>query len=272
MIKKYIKEYAPLSLIHLWRFFYNKIRALVYFIRRHHEYHTYAGFPLIVYISDPVSAGWYGHDCDRDEITFLQKYKLKKGARVFDIGAHHGMVALIFSKIVGITGKVIAVEMDANHAKKANINKQINNATNLKILQLAVAEKNGTTFFSHDQIQTRDNTGNLKKVKSISIDSITRKFGAPSIVYIDIEGYEYNTLKGAKKTLLLATDWCIEVHVKYGLEKFNGSVKKIISCFPQSRFNLYMAPATDNCKFVKFNYKNVLIKKRFYLIAISKIY
>jgi FkbM family methyltransferase len=225
-----------------------------------------------VYISDTVSAGWYGHDCDRDEITFLQKYKLKKGARVFDIGAHECMVALIFSKIVGITGKVIAIEMDADHTKKANINKQINNATNLLILQAAIAEKSGTVFFSHDQIKTRNNTEDLNKVCSISIDGLTKRFGSPSIVYIDVEGYEYNALKGAKKTLQLEADWCIEVHVKNGLETFNGSVKKILSCFPKSRFNFYIAPATDRCNFVQFNYKNKLIKNRFYLIAINRIY
>lgn len=242
----------------------------IFSINRNIKHHNYAGFPLKVYISDPVSAEWYNHDWDRDELTFLKKHKLKKGVRVFDIGAHQGIVALIFSKIVGDTGEVVAIEMDADHVKKANINKLTNNVTNLRILQKAVAEKTGTLFFSHDQIKTQNRTENLTKVRSISIDDLTKKFGSPSIIYMDIEGYEYNALKGAKKTLKLATDWCIEIHVKCGLEKFNGSVKRIISYFPKSKFNLYMAPATDKCKFVRFNYKNALINKRFYLMATNK--
>lgn len=224
----------------------------------------------MVYISDPVSAEWYGHDCNRDEISFLQKFKLNKGARVFDIGAHQGVIALIFSKIVGDTGNVISLEMDGNHVKKAIINKQINRATNLKILQMAVAEKSGTRFFNRDQIRTDNHIDNLKKVKSISIDNLTRKFGIPSLVYMDIEGYEYNALMGAKNTLRLAVDWCIEVHVKCGLEEFNGSAKKIISYFPKQTYNLYIASATDRCRFVQFSPNNALINRRFYLIAIGK--
>jgi FkbM family methyltransferase len=271
MFKKYLKKYVPSSLMHLWRYFYDNIRTISYFIQRPKKIHTYAGYPLTVYISNPVSADWYDHDCNRNEITFLKKYKLMKGARVFDIGAHEGIIALIFSKIIGDIGEVIAIEMDNDHIKKANINKQINHATNLNIIHAAVAENIGTIFFSHDQIKTPDCTRKLNRVKSISIDALTRKFGYPSIVYIDIEGYEYNALKGAKKTLLLAAaDWCIEIHVKCGLEEFNGSVEKIISCFPKSRFNLYMAPSTNKCKFIHFNNKNSLVNMRFYLIAINR--
>lgn len=74
MGKEYLKKYAPSSLIHLWRYFYNKNRDFACYIYRKNKLHTYAGYPLSVYISDPVGAGWYDHDSNRDEITFLKKH------------------------------------------------------------------------------------------------------------------------------------------------------------------------------------------------------
>ncbi len=61
-----------------------------------------------------MAEGWYDHDWVdvMNEITLLRKSRLKVGARVFDIGAHQAVVALLLSRTVGPTGEVIAVEAD----------------------------------------------------------------------------------------------------------------------------------------------------------------
>lgn len=38
---------------------------------------------------------------------------LSKGGRIFDLGAHQGVVALMLSRYVGEQGSVLAVEADA---------------------------------------------------------------------------------------------------------------------------------------------------------------
>ena len=61
-----------------------------------------------------MGAGWYDHDWpELPEIALLKQHGLRPGARVFDIGAHQGVVALMLSKTVGPEGFVLAVEASA---------------------------------------------------------------------------------------------------------------------------------------------------------------
>src|SRR6476660_9264123 len=61
---------------------------------------TYCGPTLKVHIGDVLAQSWYDYDWldILIEITELKKRKLKAGARVFDIGAHQGVVALIMAQ------------------------------------------------------------------------------------------------------------------------------------------------------------------------------
>ena len=73
--------------------------------------HEYGGIGLRVRIADKISARWYDRDFDElPEITFLKQKRLKQGALVFDLGAHHGVIAMLLARIVGDTGRVIAIE------------------------------------------------------------------------------------------------------------------------------------------------------------------
>ena len=73
--------------------------------------HTYSSFPLKVHISDPIAEQWYDHDCDRpEEFRLLRQSRLNPGARVFNLGAHQGILAMVLWKMVGHNGEVIAVE------------------------------------------------------------------------------------------------------------------------------------------------------------------
>jgi FkbM family methyltransferase len=270
MFSTYLEERVPF-IITLYHWFYNTISSSIYFLTRKKKLHTYEGFPLEIFICDTVSKEWYDHDLERYEIKFLQRNNLKSGMRVFNIGAHHGVIALILAKIVGPNGKVVAVEMDKHHVEIANINKRNNNAKNLRIIHAAISDTNDKVFFSHDQIIQTSNNEGKKEVRSITVDDLTRKYGLPSLLYIDVEGYECKVLKGATKTLKYFPDCCLEVHVNNGLEQFGGSLQEIVSYFPQNKYNLFMAPAIHKCHFKPFNIKSKLTNNRFYLVALNKL-
>ncbi len=64
--------------------------------------HNYGGYELEVELVDPMGAGWYDRDWpELPEIALLKQHGLRPGARVFDIGAHQCMVAMMLSKTVG---------------------------------------------------------------------------------------------------------------------------------------------------------------------------
>ncbi len=268
MNKKVFKKYIPSQILNARWFIIQVLTKIFFYLNKRGKKHTYAGVPLKIYIFDEVSRNWYDHDWQRNEIEFLKKGKLKEGARVFDIGAHQGIVALIFSKIVGTKGNVVAVEMDKSHIQIAEINKKNNNANNLRLVHAAAGAKKGKLFFDNDQVKIEKNS-RLISINATTIDTLTLKYGAPSVLYIDVEGYEAKVLKGAKKTMQQFPDCCIEVHANNGLEVLGGSVEELISFFPKKRYNLYMATATHRCKIQHFNLKNNLTKNRFYLIALA---
>jgi hypothetical protein len=99
--------------------------------------HRYVGVDLAVEIADPVGACWY----DRDWVSFepdrlvdpelesveplleldlLDPYGLRPGARVFDLGAHQGVVGLLLGHRVGPGGQVVLIKPDPhNFARSA---------------------------------------------------------------------------------------------------------------------------------------------------------
>src|SRR6266567_1987426 len=78
-----------------------RLARIHYGIRRyetHRVRHMYGGFALDLCLADPMAQGWYDHDWDElPEIALLKHSRLRPGARVFDLGAHQCVVALMLA-------------------------------------------------------------------------------------------------------------------------------------------------------------------------------
>lgn len=234
--------------------------------------HTYGGFDLTVYLADPLAQGWY--DCDwpdLPEIFFLRQYRLKPGAKVFDIGAHQGIVAMVQAKIVAEDGFVLAVEANSHNFKVAKRNQELNNLPQLNILFGAVADKSGTLIFNqglNGQVDDGKGEWGQVEVPAFSIDDLSSQYGFPDVLFIDIEGFECQALQGAKRTLARYPDCFVEVHVQHGLEKFGGSVEEVISFFNQEHYDLFIH-SEKYPKLIKFEPHHEILNERFFLTAVS---
>ena len=135
--KKLLKRRFPLAYYRLsrWR---RQSRINGYPVRE--VRHIYGGFPLTIHLADQQGEDWYDMDWEElPEISLLKRHRLKSGARVFDIGAHQGVVALMLAGLVGEKGSVIAVEAEPHHARIAERNRVLNGVNHVRILQTAVA-------------------------------------------------------------------------------------------------------------------------------------
>jgi FkbM family methyltransferase len=257
----------------------NRIRVAAYrwTLRRFRPYQArrlWAGYPFDLWISDPTSESWYGGDVNEvpSEISFLANHRLRAGATVFDCGAHQCVVAMVLAKFVGTSGKVIAVEAGPLNYDTGLRNVRVNDARNVTVVHAAVSDDlNPIEFNVRGNGQVDDGTGAWGKVAvpGITIDELTRRHGAPDVLFVDVEGFESRVLNGAAETLSRNHPDCfVEMHVGCGLEKFGGSVKSIAELFRRLGYQLWMsAPTAPN--FISFSDDSPIVAKRFFLIAIA---
>jgi len=155
-----------------------------------------------VSIEDRTGLLWY--DCDWQqlrELELLATGKLNIGATVFEVGAHQGIVAMMLAKIVGPTGRVIAIEADRRCVEIAQKNLVLNGITNVTLVHAAVAATSGEINFAEGCHVGRDERGlNTQMVKAVTVNDLSKEFGIPDVLFIDVEGFECQVLHGARET------------------------------------------------------------------------
>lgn len=268
-IKKHLRRILPKSATYRLAAFLHAWRRWTF--RKKVIQHIYCGHPLRLLIGDAMAQGWYDHNWDNVmlEIEELKKRKLKPGARVFDIGAHQGVVALIMAQTVGITGQVIAVEADPWNAQAAEINRKLNLADNIRVVHAAIAEFDHKPKHTTSEGLDRVFDWSQKAVTFQCLNSLAREYGLPDIVYVDVDGFEISVLKGATDILSTDADWFVEIHVGCGLENEGGTWEQVIEFFSPKRYTCLISSDTHP-DFVPFREDSILLMERFYLLALSR--
>ena len=271
MVKQLAKNMLPAA---WWtRLRLLRLRRSVSAFKPRQTRHNYGGLPLTVYLADPLGQGWYDRDWpELQEIALLRQHQLKPGARVFDLGAHQCVVALMLADAVGPSGAVVALEANTHNAAVGQKNKELNNAKQLIVRHAAVAEKSGHIVFNeglNGSVDDGSGSWGQVTVESLSVDDLAREYGLPDVLFIDVEGYECHVLRGAGVTLQSNPDCFVEVHVGCGLESFGGSVENVAHFFPLEKYDLLMASEASH-DFVPFDLSSEMAEDRFFLLALAK--
>lgn len=162
------------------------------------------GLTLELDISDICQWSVYFGFFDPSHAAFARHCEI--GATVLDLGANIGLTALLASKLVGPTGRVVAVEPYPSNFRLLTENIARNGARNTRAINRAIASKRGVVTMASGPQGNRTNakvTDDGYELPAETIDSLVEELAITSLdlVKLDIEGYEMKALEGALETL-----------------------------------------------------------------------
>ena len=188
------------------------------------------------------------HEYDNIERNFTPK----EGDIVIDVGAHIGPYTLKTAKRVGLNGKVIAIEADPGNFDILNRNVQLNKLTNVIALNYAAyskedkirlyllkVDKSSYTKYNTIMIDRaqHNNEKNFVEVKANTLDYLLQSIGINheqvNWIKIDVEGAEFDVLKGAKNILSKSKDISLLIEI-HNLIKYNTTLYEPIKEFLNS--------------------------------------
>jgi FkbM family methyltransferase len=149
-----------------------------------------------------INGCWLG-TYEFDKQILFEKYA-KPGMVVYDIGANAGFYTLLSAVLVGSTGKVFAFEPVPQNIFYIKKHLVLNKITNAVVVEKAVSDKISKLKFdlsSNPSMGHLSEEGNIL-VETISLDEFAKEGNPlPDLIKIDIEGAEFDALKGAKEIL-----------------------------------------------------------------------
>jgi FkbM family methyltransferase len=152
------------------------------------------------------------------------KHSLRSGATVLDIGAHVGQFSILMGRWVGPRGHVYAFEPAPKTRSALQDHLALNAvAERVSVIPMAVSDRCGVADFyasagspenTLSQTHSRLPGAASMKVELTTIDVFCFDHRiAPSLIKMDIEGFEFHALSGARQTLMRhRPEIIVEVH------------------------------------------------------------
>jgi len=182
-------------------------------------------------------------------VDALRKY-LKPGDFFVDAGANIGFYTILAARLVGEHGKVISVEMMPDTAIALRKNLNLNMINNTIVLENALSDQSGQHlyarvvpgYFGQASISENIHSNKYEKVlvKSITLFDIFQDISIIALMKMDLEGAEYQAIKGAGDKLNR-----IKVIIFEELEGVEG-VKPIINDLKHFGYEISLIDGRNN--------------------------
>lgn len=154
----------------------------------------------------------------QQDVLVAMKALVRPGDTVFDIGGHHGLMAVVGAKATGPKGKVLTFEPNPESRERIRQHVALNELHNVAVENIAISNCNGeATFYCQSGDVSWNSTlveefahaedGENRSINSITVktetldDYVQRTGNKPDVIKIDTEGSEFLALMGAKKTV-----------------------------------------------------------------------
>lgn len=170
------------------------------------------GETLQVYVNTPFASNWYTRArAGSAELAGIRRV-LRPGDVVADVGANNGFTGVLFARAVGPTGRVVGFEPSPANLEAARENIRLNGVGNFELVAAAVGARPGSVSFDPGF-----GNGAVAAAGPITVPQVTldEHFGDRrlDLIKLDIEGYELEALRGARRLLERRPALAIEIHV-----------------------------------------------------------
>src|SRR5919107_702943 len=181
------------------------------------------------------------------EDDIIEHFTPKQGDIVVDIGAHIGLYTIISSKRVGANGKVVAIEADPGNFEMLNRNIKLNKLANVIPLNYAVYSKetkiklylpSGESGFTKyntimsDWVNIKDK---FVEVNANTLDYLLQSKGIReeevNWIKIDVEGAEFEVLKGAHNVLSKSKDIALLMELHGPPDVYRPKVQELVNLY-----------------------------------------
>jgi FkbM family methyltransferase len=190
---------------------------------------------------------------------FARVFGDKKEVLVFDIGAYNGDKASLFLKQ---DARVISVEPDRENFSKLKARYKDNGR--ISVLNMAVSSQIGKAVFHVQQEGSPLNTLSTKwkdilqdqkqsrwgaipfsettyEVDTTTLDALISRLGVPDFIKIDVEGFEYEALRGLSKPVKMIS---FECNLPEFSEETLACIAHVHQLDPSYRFNYSLVDAS----------------------------
>jgi FkbM family methyltransferase len=181
------------------------------------------------------------------EDDIIKRFTPKKGDIVIDIGAHIGLYTIISSKRVGANGKVVAIEADPSNFEMLNSNIKLNQLTNVTPLNYAVYSKetkvklylpSGESGFTKYNTIMPNWINTQEKFVEVNANTLDYLLQLNEIrqeevnwIKIDVEGAEFEVLKGASNVLSKSKDITILMELHGPPHVYRPKVEEFVNLY-----------------------------------------
>ena len=181
------------------------------------------------------------------EDDIITRFTPKEGDIVIDIGAHIGLYTIISSKRVGAQGKVVAIEADPENFEMLNSNIKLNQLTNVIPLNYAVFSKetkiklylpsgeSGFTKYNTIMPNWINTQEKFVEVNANTLDYLLQlnKIRQEEVnwIKIDVEGAEFEVLKGATNVLSKSKDVAILMELHGPPHIYRPKVEELVNLY-----------------------------------------
>lgn len=154
-----------------------------------------------------VGAGEHGYWLGSYEMNKRRAFEkeIPSGAVLYDIGANVGYFSLLAAKLAGPEGRVYAFEPLPRNIEYLKKHIKINKFENIEAVEAAVSDHSGEAHFDLGASSAMGHlaeTGGIT-VRMVALDEMLEAgdMRPPDYMKVDVEGAEYEALKGARKLL-----------------------------------------------------------------------